>query len=671
MLGSPSRRLVMMVTLSGATLVLACNSSTGPSRPGPPAALHAVTGDAQTGPEGLYLPVPLTVQVLDAGGRGSAGVTVNWTVTGGGSLRASAAPTVTDSVGLALVLWQLGSLGPQSVVASCCGLTGATFTARAVLSLAQRLTILGGVSQADTVGHTLAQPIAVQVLRADGTPDVGAVVGWGTSTPGGHFSPTFARADSAGRASTLWTLGTVAGAETSWVRVRGFPQVPVGALAYPGPPTQLTITPNPMPLLGAIDEFVVPLAEARDRYDNVVSIDVTLSAADTTIVRIGAVDTTMLRFNPLDTVVGRHHGTTWIREQFGTLRDSVPVTMLGFSAVSSGGSRFCGLSLAGDTYCWGSNSAGGLGDGTATDRLHPVLIASGLGLQLPYTYVHTCALTTSGQAYCWGDDESGELGDGSSNYATELHQFLPTPVTGGQTFATIRPGADHTCAVATSGAAYCWGANDFGQLGRDTVTTTCEAYARNGFRCSNSPILVSGTLTFAQVTAGLDHSCGVTTNGAAYCWGRNEAGELGNDSTTSVCAATPPDPCSYVPLLVEGGLAFKSVKAAESFTCGVATNGDGYCWGQNTTGGLGTGGTASSRVPVKVAGGLTFADVQAGGGGACGLTTSGKVYCWGGSVFYGRGPTPVRPDLQFAALAAGGIAGCELTTTNDLYCFGF
>jgi hypothetical protein len=666
MLDSLPRRLVMMVALSGATLVFACNSSTGPERSGPPTALHAVTGDGQTGPEGLYLPVPLTVQVLDAGGRGLAGVTVNWTVSGGGSLLASAAPTVTDSVGLALVLWQLGSLGPQSVVASCCGLTGTTFTARAVLSLAQRLTILGGVSQADTVGHTLAQPIAVRVLRPDGTPDVGAVVGWGTSTPGSHFSPTFARVDSAGHASTLWTLGTVAGTETSWVRVRGLPQVAVIAVAYPGPPTQLTITPNPLPLLGAIDEFVVPLVQARDRYGNVVSGTVPLSAADTTIVRIGVVDTTILRFNPVDTVVGRHHGTTWIREQFGTLRDSVPVTMLGFSAVSSGGGRICGLSLAGDTYCWGSNSAGGLGDGTATDRPHPVLIGAGLGLQLPYTYVHTCALTASGQAYCWGDDESGELGDGSPNYATEFHQLLPTPVAGGQMFAVIRPGAGHTCAVAANGAAYCWGSNGFGQVGRDTVTTTCAAYAINGFRCSSSPILVSGTLTFAQVTAGLDHSCGVTTSGAAYCWGRNEAGELGNDSTTSVCGpATPPDPCSYVPLLVQGGLAFKSVKAAESFTCGVAMNGDGYCWG------LATGGTAASHVPVKVSGGLTFADIQAGGGGACGLTTSGQVYCWGGPVFLGRGPTPVRPDLQFAALAAGGFAGCELTTTNDLFCFGF
>ncbi len=667
--------LLQLVGVAAAVLACGCSHEpTAPTHSGPPAALQVVTGGAQTGIEGELLADPLTVQVLDAAGRGVLGASVEWHVmSGGGTLLAPALPTTTDSTGLAIVLWQLGYRldSAQTVVASCCGVAPVTFTARAVLPLSQRLTIVGGLSQADTVGRNLAQPVVAQVLGADGKPDTGAIVGWGTHTPGGRFSPTFARADSTGYASTIWTLGSVAGAETSWVRVRGLPQVLVVATAYPGPPVRLTITPNPLPLLGAIDEFVVPLAQPRDRYGNVVPGAVSLSAADTTIVRIGAVDTTILRVSTVDTVVARHHGTTWLREQFATLRDSVPVTMLGFSTVSWGGGRICGVSLAADDYCWGSNSGGGIGDGTATDRLHPVLVGVGLGLQLPYTLDHTCALTTGGQAYCWGDDDSGQLGDGSPNYTGEFHQLRPTPVAGSHVFATIRPGVGHTCALTTNGDAYCWGSNGFGQLGRDTVTTTCAGYAINLYRCSNWPILVSGALTFTQVTAGLEHSCGVTPSGSAYCWGRNQAGELGNDSTTAVCGhATPPDPCSYVPLLVQGGLAFKSVRAGGSFTCGVAVSGDGYCWGDNTSGALGTGVLASSRVPVKVFGGLAFVDIQAGGGGACGLTTSGNVYCWGGAVF-GRAPTPVRPDLQFAALAAGGSAGCELTTTNDLYCFGY
>jgi alpha-tubulin suppressor-like RCC1 family protein len=659
---SPHPQLLGVVA---AVLAYGCSlEPTVPTHSGPPAALQVVTGGAQTGIEGERLADPLTVQVLDAAGRAVLSASVDWHVmSGGGTLLAPALPTTTDSTGLAIVFWQLGYRldSAQTVVASCCGVTPVTFTARAVLPLSQRLTIVAGLSQADTVGRTLAQPVVAQVLRADGTPDTGAIVGWGTHAPGGRFSPTFARTDIAGHASTIWTLGTVAGVETSWVSVKGLPHVPVVAFAYPGPPVRLTITPNPLPLLGAIGEVVVSTAQARDRYGNVVRGTVSLGAADTTIVRV----------NAGGVVAAQHHGTTWLREQFDTLRDSVPVTMLGFTAVSWGSSRNCGLSLAGDPYCWGSNSAGGIGDGTATDRLHPVLVGVGLGLQLPYTHDHTCALTTGGQAYCWGEDDSGQLGDGSPNYTGEFHQLLPTPVAGGHVFATIRPGVGHTCAVATNGDAYCWGSNSFGQLGRDTVTNSCAGNALNSYRCSNSPILVSGALTFTQVTAGLEHSCGVTPSGSAYCWGRNHAGELGNDSVTAVCGnTTQSDPCSYVPRLVQGGLAFKSVKAAERFTCGVAVSGDGYCWGDNTFGELGTGGTASSPVPVKVAGGLAFVDIQAGGSGACGLTTRGNVYCWGGATF-GRTPTLVRPDLQFAALAAGGAAGCELTMMNDLYCFGF
>jgi len=589
-------------------------------------------------------------------------VTVDWKVTaGGGSLLARTFPTVTDSEGLALVFWQLGSLGPQSVEATCCGSKETTFTAQAVLSFAQRLTIVSGTWQQDTVGHTLAQPIVVQVLRADGTPDGGAIVGWGTHTPGGRFSPTFARADSAGHASTMWTLGTVAGPETSWVGVRALPPVFVTAGVFPGPPARFTITPNPLPPMGVIGEYLSFISKAWDRYGNLVPAIVSLGAADTNIIGVNSGGDT------LRGVQARHHGTTWLTEQIGVVRDSVPVTVLSFSAVSESGDRRCGLSPAGDAYCWGSNYLGAIGDGTQIDRSHPVLVGHGLALGLPSTDYETCALKTSGQAYCWGPDQAGELGDGSPNFASETFQTVPVPVAGGHVFSTIQAGGGFACALATSGDVYCWGGNEIGELGRDTVTATC---AWGGiFRCSSWPVPVSGGLKFTLVSAGGDHSCGLTASGAAYCWGRNQQGALGNDSATAPCGlSNPPDPCSYVPRLVEGGLTFTSVKAGYGFTCGVTVGGDAYCWGSNYGGELGDGSTVSSTQPVKVAGGLTFADVHAGFLSACGLTTSGKLYCWGG-YNYLASPTPVRPDLQFGALGAGGAASCALTTTNDPYCF--
>jgi hypothetical protein len=113
-------------------VTLSCGETpTGPTRFGPPAALQIVTGGAQTGAAGQVLPEPLTVQVLDAAGHGLRGVTVTWTLQGGGTLFARAFPTVTDSTGLVLVFWQLGPVfGAQQVIAQCCGLN-ASFSAQA------------------------------------------------------------------------------------------------------------------------------------------------------------------------------------------------------------------------------------------------------------------------------------------------------------------------------------------------------------------------------------------------------------------------------------------------------------------------------------------------------------------------------------------------------------
>jgi len=660
------------IALLGASLGVGCsNAPTAPTRFGPPTALQIVTGNAQTGDENLVLPFPLTVQVLDTAGRGVPGVQVDWSVTrGGGTVLARAFPTVTDSTGLVVVFWQLGSslTLPQRLVATCCGGVDAVFSAQAVLPLAQRVSISGWsfdfsfCTHLGTVTQTLATPIVAQVLGADGTPDVGAIVGWGTHSPGGHFSPTFSRADSTGHASTRWTLGTVAGAETSWASVRGLPPAFAVACATAGPPVRMAIAPRTLPPL-VIGDTVRVRGYAWDQYGNFVTW-VPSRAADTTIVR-ATPDSAFVQ--------ATHHGTTWLNSALGAIRDSVAVTVLGFSAVSDGGDVTCGVSLAGDVFCWGVNAEGAIGDGTTLDRFYPVLVGQGLDLQLPYSnWQHTCSLTASGQAYCWGLDQSGELGDGSPNYATELRQTLPVAVAGGHIFTSIRAGNTHTCAVATNGDAYCWGDNNSGQLGRDTLTGTC--IVNNSNRCSNWPILVTGGLTFTQVSAGpWDHSCGVTTSGAAYCWGQGASGQLGTASPLETCVAgaLPPFRCSHTPRLVQGAVVFKAVTAGNNFSCGLDVSGDGYCWGYGNSGELGNGGTVSSAVPGKVSGGVSFADIQAGEWNACGLATTGRVYCWGGS--YGATPAPVRPDLTFGALAVGGSGGtghtCALTTDHDLYCW--
>src|SRR6266566_1350208 len=652
------RRFAAALGIVGAAVGLSCGESpTSSTSFGAPATLQIVTGRAQIGAAGQQLPEPLTVQVLDSAGHPLPGITVTWAVQGGGTLFARVIPTVTDSAGLVLVFWQLGpGLGAQQVQAQCCGLV-AGFSAQAQLPPSQRVGFLSGLGQGGTVGSTLTYPLVVQVRRADGTYDVGASVSWRAISRGNTYSPADTVTNAQGQASTRWTLGTVAGVESTAVFVRGLPPVLITAYGNPGPPVRVTITPRALPSLGVIGDSAWVTASAWDQYDNPISQFPTIRVADTMLAQVWYVT-----YNAIG-VQARHHGTTFVTAQLGAVRDSVPLTVLSFTGASDGGGNMCGLSLAGDAYCWGSNYDGGVGDGTRTARPHPVLIGAGLGLQVLSTDWHTCALDASGRGYCWGYGAEGELGEGSPDYATVSRIPSPVPVAGGHVFSSIGSGRRHTCAVALNGDAYCWGGNWGGQLGRDTLTSTC--WSGTG-RCSDWPILVAGGLQFANVSASTwEHSCGVTTSGDAYCWGSNASGQLGSDSATSTCDPQIPQPCSFVPLRVQGGIAFKSVSTGDYFTCGVSTAGDGYCWGYGLNGQLGNGAYNNSTSPVPVSGGLSFADIRSGGY-SCGLTTGGKLYCWGGG--YGAVPVPVRPDLVFASLALGGPS-CAVTSDNDLYCW--
>src|SRR5439155_1217374 len=189
-------------------------------------------------------------------------------------------------------------------------------------------------------------------------------------------------------------------------------------------------------------------------------------------------------------------------------------------------------------------------------------------------------VATGGAAYCWGYNANGQLGDG-----TTTNQLTPTPVTGGQTFASVNAAGvpnsnqSYTCGVTSSGAAYCWGYNFYGQLGDGTQTQRLV------------PTAVVGGLTFAAVSVGVAHTCGVTTSGAAYCWGYNTFGTLGDGTTTR----------RLVPNTVAAVHTFADARASRYHTCGVTTSGAAYCWGLNSSGELGDGTTTERLVPMPVA----------------------------------------------------------------------
>ena len=189
---------------------------------------------------------------------------------------------------------------------------------------------------------------------------------------------------------------------------------------------------------------------------------------------------------------------------------------------------------------------------------------------------HACGVTAAGLAYCWGWNDRGQLGDG-----TTIDQHRPVRVAGGASYAAVSTRGGYTCGVTAAGAAYCWGSNSGGQLGDGT------------FDDRSSPVAVLGSLRFVAVSAGGDrHTCGATTAGAAYCWGRNERGQLGDATTTD----------RSKPVLVAGEVSFAAVSAGGSHTCGVTAAGAAYCWGSNVLGELGDGTTVEVRyTPVHVA----------------------------------------------------------------------
>jgi alpha-tubulin suppressor-like RCC1 family protein len=212
----------------------------------------------------------------------------------------------------------------------------------------------------------------------------------------------------------------------------------------------------------------------------------------------------------------------------------------GFASVSAGGLHQCGITTGGVARCWGINNYGQLGDGTHDPSwLDPVTVALPAGVtaaSISAGGTFSCALTTTGSAYCWGQNNLGQLGNGSG---TASDVPVPVSLPAGVSLVSLELGPVHACGLTATGAAWCWGENTYGQLGDGTTTA------------SPTPVAVSlpaGVTGFASLSAGSMHTCGIATTGAGYCWGKNDFGQLGDGTTTS----------SSTPQLVGGGLTFQT-----------------------------------------------------------------------------------------------------------------
>jgi alpha-tubulin suppressor-like RCC1 family protein len=273
---------------------------------------------------------------------------------------------------------------------------------------------------------------------------------------------------------------------------------------------------------------------------------------------------------------------------------------------------------------------------------------------------HACAIASNGAAYCWGDGSYGRLGNGTNSV---IFQKTPGAVQGSLRFETVSAGNGHTCAVALDGRGYCWGRNDYGQLGNGSTAF------------SNVPVTVSNDLRFSSISAAERNSCGLTTDGAAYCWGWNWWGQLGNGTQSNS------NGFSDVPVAVTGGLKFISLSTLAATVCGVTEDGALYCWGYNSDGMLGDRTREFSTVPVRVGTGVQFAVVSVGVRHACGISREGSAYCWGlnenGRLGNGRNfgtePTPVAVsgNIVFTNISAGLTHTCGRGSDGRAYCWGY
>jgi alpha-tubulin suppressor-like RCC1 family protein len=321
--------------------------------------------------------------------------------------------------------------------------------------------------------------------------------------------------------------------------------------------------------------------------------------------------------------------------------------------ISAGGAHACGLGLSGEAYCWGSNSAGQVGDGTTTERIVPTPVAGGMTFDLIATGgSHTCGLRSTGEVYCWGSNISGQLGNGST-----VNQSTPILVSGGLTFAQLAVGTSLTCGLTKLGTAFCWGNNYHGHLGDGTTTNR------------SVPTKVAFPLAFKQIAAGFTHTCGITEAGAAYCWGEQGDGGLGtNDGVNHL-----------VPTAVAGGLTFKQITAATWTTCALTQAGAAYCWGDGSYGQIGSGASVDRPTPWPVSGSFTFSRIIAGGQKVCAWTNDYEALCWGrgdfgelgnGSLSHQYTPAAVSGGHAFVQVSPGYTHTCGVTTAGVAYCWG-
>ncbi len=302
--------------------------------------------------------------------------------------------------------------------------------------------------------------------------------------------------------------------------------------------------------------------------------------------------------------------------------------------ISGGDFYSCGVTTDGKGWCWGNGASGKLGNGTYATTNVPLEVANGHSWKVISTSQnhHTCGITTAGEAWCWGYAEYGRRGDNVSVANTALSPVKvhdDTTATGWNDWVSISAGLAHTCGIRANGEAWCWGRGAEGALGNGALANASRPVK------VHDDLSSTGWNDWKTITASGTSTCGVRRNGTAWCWGLQTYGALGNFSTSATAQTRPVQVHSDSSSV--GWTDWVQIWGGHTTHCGIRTNGEAWCWGSGTDGQIGGGVSTNQSRPVRVlqASGVAgtfwndWTAVEPGRYHTCGVRSNGTAWCWG------------------------------------------
>lgn len=349
------------------------------------------------------------------------------------------------------------------------------------------------------------------------------------------------------------------------------------------------------------------------------------------------------------------------------------------------GNAICGLTADGRLYCWGTNTYRVISDATTADFTVPTLVESGdldneKIIDFSLGGGHICVILEDNSLWCWGFNKFGQAGQPASTYTVTTPQKILALEN--DVIIKIATTAHSTCATTDDGRLYCWGGNNYGQLGINNANTdaTSPYYTEVPQLVSSYGQIAADGTQIADIEGGVYSMYARATNGYMYSWGRNAFGQLGLGNQTD----------TNVPARITGISRVERMGGASQAMCAINALHKLYCWGANHYGQVGAG-TPGTHVltPTQVTttiGSKNILQVEGGDNHVCARSSDNMLYCWGynasGQLGYttatsGGTITPTQvtnasvTGLTLLDIATSRSSTCALGTNGAMYCWGF